>query len=264
MVQNISHVVYHRPTMSQDGCDLKRMPFKSFILSLVVVLAFLNSAYGQQTNIHVSMPPSLIDPAQIHVSYIRMHGERIDLNGIDINTTILRETISNTVTKSITLGAALLYGEMNIDTAKRDLSGVVVHGSYNRVLKKPSSELILFMGIPFSYGDFTIENEKDVTVYNFMAGLQGGARLGHKMGDFMTSPWVMVNLMGGYGERYNGGVYYENLNSESIPIFAVISFGLEILYLPDNLTLSGIYQRTFESGDNKPIDTAVIQLGFSF
>lgn len=239
-----------------DGCDLKRMPFKFLILSLIVVLAFLNSAYGQQTNIHVSMPQH-IGPDQISASYIRMHGERIDLNGIDINT----------ATESYTIGAALLLGEMDIDAPKGDLSAIVIHGSFNQAMKKPSSSLILFMGIPFSLGHFTVEsneNNEDVTFYNLMAGLQGGARLGLKVGDSVASPWVMVNLMGGYGERYDGGVYYENLHSEGIPIFAVISTGLEILYLPLNLTLSGIYQRTFESGDNKPIDTAIIQLGLSF
>jgi hypothetical protein len=240
-----------------------------------VGFAFINFAYGQQTNIHVSMPP-LIDPdmryaKQISAGYIKMHGERIDFNGIDINTSF-RKAISHNRAYNSTLGAALLGsylgGEMDIDTSKGDASGVVLHGSYNieyLVVKKPSSSLVLFIGMPLSFGNFIIENEKeDVTMYNLMAGLQGGAQAGFKAGDFMGSPFVMVSLMGGYTERYDGGVYFENLNSGSIPIFAVISSGLEIIYLPFNLKLSGIYQRTFESGDNKPIDTSTIQLGFSY
>jgi hypothetical protein len=241
---------------------------------MLLVISSICSAHGQQTNIHVSIPP-LIDPdmrhaGQISASYIRMHGERIDLNGIDINA-LFRRAISNTTSSNFTIGAALLGslldGDMDIDTVKRDLSGVVVHGSYDReyiVMKKTSSSLILFWGIPLSLGNFIIENEEDVTLYNLMAGLQGGARLGLEMGDFRCSPLVMVNLMGGYRERYDGGVYLENLNSGGIPLFAVISSGLEILYRPLNLTLSGIYQRTFESGDNKPIDTTIIHLGLSF
>jgi hypothetical protein len=249
--------------------------FLKSILSIALVVSFISSARGQQTNIHVSMPP-LIDPdmryaQQISASYIRMHGERIDLNGIDINT-LFRKAISHNRAYNSTLGAALLGsylgGEMDIDTSKRDVSGVVLHGSYNLeylVVKKPSSSLVLFMGMPLSFGNFIIETEKeDVTMYNLMAGLQGGAQVGFKIGDFIGSPFVMVNLMGGYRERYDGGVYFENLNSGSIPIFAVISSGLEIIYLPFNLKLSGMYQRTFESGDNKPIDTSTIQLGISF
>lgn len=207
---------------------------------------------------------------QISASYIRMHGERIDSNGIDINT-IYRRAINDTRASDFTLGAALLgsilNGEMDIDTFKRDVSGVVLHGSYNReylVMAKPSSSLTLFVGIPLSFGDFIIEDKEDVTVFNFMVGFQGGARLGLDMGDFTGSPLVMVNLMGGYIERYDGGVYLENLSSGGIPIFAVVSSGLEILYRPLNLTLSGIFQRTFESGDNMPIDTAMILLGLSF
>jgi hypothetical protein len=244
------------------------------MLSIALAVSFISSARGQQTNIHVSMPP-LIDPDmryanQISASYIRMHGKRIDLNGIDINT-LFRKAISHNRAFNFTLGAALLGsylgGEMEIDTFKRDASGVVLHGSYNLeylVVKKPSSSLTLFIGIPLSFGNFIIENEmEDATMYNLIAGLQGGAQVGFKTGDFMVSPFVMINFMGGYRERYDGGVFFANLHSGSIPIFAVISSGLEIIYLPFNMKLSGIYQRTFESGDNKSVDTSLIQLGFS-
>ena len=249
--------------------------FLRSIFSFVLVILSVSFAHGQQTNIHVSMPPLIYpdirhDYWQVSASLIRMSGERIDSNGIDINYTFRGEVSPNVATDA-TIGFALLGaglgGEMEIDTFKRHMSAIVMHASFNfqyLVMKKPSSSLTLFVGMPFSYGDFIIENQKeDVQMYNLMAGLQGGARLGLKIGDFKSFPWVMVNLMGGYIERYDGGVYSENLNSGSIPIFAVLSYGLEILYLPLNLTLGGIYQRTFESGDNKAIETAIIQLSFN-
>jgi hypothetical protein len=195
------------------------------------------------------MPPLIaIDPSytkQISASYIKMHGERISSNGIDITATY-RRAISDTKASDLTLGAALLGsildGEMDIDSLKRDVSGVVIHVDFDSeylVMKKHASSLILFVGIPISFGNFIIEDEEDVTVFNIMTGLRGGARLGLEMGDFTASPVAMVSIVGGYTERYTGGVYLENLNSGGIPIFAV-------------------------SGDNNPIDTAMIQLGFSF
>ena len=80
----------------------------------------------------------------------------------------------------------------------------------------------------------------------------------------MSSPFVMVNLLGGIMERYDGGEFYENLDSGGIPSFASITYGLKINYIPYNITLSGIIQKTFESGDNKPINTTIIQLSWSF
>lgn len=222
------------------------------------------------------MPPPLIDhdmgdAREISASYIWMHGKKVDLNGIDINASISEATSDNRAF-NFTLGAALLGsylgGEIDIDNSKRDASGLLLHGSLNfeyLVVERSSSSLALFMGVPFSFGNFIIENPvEDVTLYNLMAGLQGGARLGFKRADFAASPFVMVNLMGGYRERYDGGVYLENLDPGGIPIFAVISSGLDITYLPVNLKLSGIYQRTFASGENEPMDTTMIQLGVSF
>ena len=146
-----------------------------------------------------------------------MSGEMLDLNGIDVNV-IVRKAISNTTASDFTLGIALLYGEMNIDTFEEPVRGVVVHGSYNReyqAMKKPVSSLTLFWGLPLSYGNFVIDNGEVVTMYTVMTGLQGGAQLGLKTGDFMSSPFVMVHLLGGYMEHYNGDdgdVYYKNRN----------------------------------------------------
>ncbi len=97
-----------------------------------------------------------------------------------------------------------------------------------------------------------------------MTGLQGGAQLGLRTGYFISSPFVMVQLLGGFMERYDDDIYYENLDSGSIPLFTSLSYGLIIHYIPYNITLSGIIQKTFESGDNMPINTSIIQLSWSF
>lgn len=231
------------------------MYISSRFLSLILTLVFLNFAYGydQQTNIHISMPvsmPPFIDPDQISASHIRMHGERIDLNGIDINF----------AGENFTIGTTLLSGEIEIDSLNQDFNGTLIHASINQV-KNLSSRHMLFWGPSFSFGHFSFEN---TTLYNIMLGLQGGARLILQAGNFVASPWVMGNLMGGYGEGYVGGEFYDNRDPEGIPIFSELSSGLEILYFPLNLILSGIYQRTFESGDNEQIDTAIIQFGFRY
>ena len=249
------------------------------LLVVILILSAFNSAYSQQSNIHISLPPIIdreyceykagLENKEFSVSYISMSGEMLDLNGVDVNV-IYRKAISNTTASDFTLGAALLYGDMNIDTFEGPLRGTVVHCSYNREyqpMKNPVSSLTLFWGLPLSFGNFVIENGEVVTMYTLMTGLQGGAQLGLKTGAFLSSPFVMVHLLGGYMEHYNsddGDVYYKNRNSESIPLFTSTSYGLIIHYIPYNITVSGIIQKTFESGDNKPINTTIIQLSWSF
>jgi hypothetical protein len=243
------------------------------LLVIILILSAFNSAYSQQSNIHISLPP-IIDREyeaghenkEVSASYISMSGEMLDLNGIDVNV-IFRKAISNTTASDFTLGLALLYGDMDIDTFERPASVYIAHGSYNReyqVMKRPASSLTLFWGLPLSLGDFVIENGEVVKMRTLVTGIQGGAQLGLKTGGFMSSPFVMVNLLCGIMERYDGGVYYENLDSEGIPSFASITYGLKISYIPYNISLSGIIQKTFESGDNKPINTTIIQLSWSF
>ena len=101
-------------------------------------------------------------------------------------------------------------------------------------------------------------------IHTLVTGLQGGAQLGFQTGDFNSSPFVMVHLLGGCLERYDGGVYYVNLSTKGISSFASTTYGLKINHIPYNITLSGIIQKTFESGDNKQINTTIVQVGWSF
>ncbi len=129
------------------------------LLVLILILSAFNSAYSQQSNIHISLPP-IIDREyeaghenkEVSASYINMSGEMVDLNFIDFYV-IFRTAISNTTASDLTFGIAFLYGDMNIDTFERPLSGFIAHGSYNReyqVRKRPASSLTLFWGLPLS------------------------------------------------------------------------------------------------------------------
>ena len=180
---------------------------------------------------------------------------------------IFRKDISNTKASDFTIGVALLFGDMDIDTFERSTNSYIAHGSYNReyqVMKRPASSLTLFWGIPISLGDFVIENGEVEKIHTLVIGLQVGAQFGFKTGNFIGSPFVMAQFLGGCLEHYDGGVYYENLSTKGIPSFASTTYGLKIYYIPYNITFSGIIQKAFESGDNKPINTTILQLGWNF
>lgn len=246
---------------------------RCLLLVVILSLSTLNTAYSQPLNIHVSLPP-IIDGEyeaghennEISASYISMSGEMLALDGIDVNV-VFRKAISNTSASDFTIGIALLFGDMDVDTFERSTNSYIAHGSYNReyqVMKRPASSLTLFWGIPLSLGDFLIENGEGVKIHTLVIGLQGGAQFGFKIGNFISSPFVMAQFFGGCMERYDGGVYYENLSTKGVPSFASTTYGLKINYIPYNITLRGMAQKTFESGDNKPINTTIIQVGWNF
>jgi hypothetical protein len=203
---------------------------------------------------------------EISAGYISLRGEMLVLTGIDVNA-VFRKANSNTTASDFTIGVALLFGDMDIDTFERSASAYLAHGSYNReyqVMKRPASCLTLFWGIPLSLGDFVIENGEVVKIHTLVVGLQVGAQFGFKIGNFVSSPFVMAQLFGGCMEHYDGGVYYENLSTKGIPSFVSTTYGLKTKYIPYNITFSGIIQKTFESGDNKPFNMTILQLGWNF
>lgn len=199
-----------------------------------------------------------------------MTSDEFKFNGLDVNY-VYRKSISDAKASNFTVGSTLLGGllggEMYIDNIKDDAGGIIIHGSYNleyQVRKTSATSLILFWGLPVSGGNFYYEFGEGVEMYNLIAGLQGGAQLGIKAGDFKIAPLGRVQLLVGYVERYRGGVYYENLRTGGIPPFVTISYGLEIFYPPFDLALSIIEQKTLESWENVWIDTTMIQLGLLF
>jgi len=201
----------------------------------------------------------------LSAGYIRLDGDGSEANGIDLNF-ISEGKVSDSIAGYVTLGAALLIGETDAATSKYDFSSSVYRLAFNleyTTIKSPSSSLSFFAGIPFSYANSTVEAKEDVTMYNFLAGLQGGARVRKKAGDYVVSPWIMGDMMGGYGEKYEGDVAYSNLDSGGVPIFYELSTGLQIRYRPLDLTFSGMYQKTFGSGEDGPMQSWSILVGFS-
>lgn len=251
---------------------IKRILPARFWLSLAGLFVLSSVLHAQQTNVQVLVPP-LLDASRpnardISGGYVAMHGENVDINGIDLNTLFGGRTSSSTYS-SFTAGAALLgtvgEGEMSLGAVKKDFSGVTLHMSGTKYYfegERSSPRWVLFGGIPVSVGSFGIgkdKNKDEVTVYNFIAGIQGGAALNVKTGGLVTTPYAMISLLGGYREKYKGGTYWDNLDSGGIGPFAVLTLGADLAYLPKQFKLSAIYQRTFKSDNNAAMDSLMFQ-----
>lgn len=266
---------------------MKRIIVKVIVLSLVIGLASISSVYAQQANFQVS-PPPIASPEfeagqkeqKISGTYVGMSGEGIDFTGLGVNY-ISRNAGSDTTAIDFSVGFFTLGGSMGFGGFDGDMYMIMfpmsVNGEY-QAMKTPTSSLILFGGPTLSFSFSSLYYEYEYTYYNpwsgttttytdsdtlltttIMYGVQGGAQLGATMGSFKFSPFAMMQSLQGSSTTSNG-----TSTSADIPAFTTISYGLDILYVPWDITLSSILQKASESEDNEAIDTTIIQLSWKF
>lgn len=243
-----------------------------FAILSVCILVPADKLCAQQTNLQVFSPTSVnfsrSKTRDISFGYLSMRGKNVDADGLDI-AAVFGERTSSSTYRSVGFGAALVgapgSGDLYLGSAKKDMVGMVLHVNGDKRYFGSSGENRVWSfltSIPFSAGNFTIGNSRkeEITVYSFITGVQGGADLNIKTGNFVTTPSLVLSVLGGYREIYKGGVYWDNLNSGGISPFVVMTLGVNLAYLPKAAKLSGIYQRTFSSGSNKAINSLVIRL----
>jgi len=260
---------------------MKRIIVKVIVLSLVIGLASISSVYAQQSNFQVS-PPPIASPEfeagqtelKLSGTYVGMSGEGMDFTGLGVNF-ISRNAISDTTAFDFSVGFFTLGGSMEFGDFDGDMFMIMfpmsVNGEY-QAMKTPTLSLILFGGPTLSFGFNSLYYEYEVTTWGttytdsellvtttIMYGVQGGAQLGATMGSFKFSPFAMMQSLQGSSTTSNG-----TSTSADIPAFTLISYGLDIVYVPWDITLSSILQKASESEDNEAIDTTIIQLSWNF
>lgn len=257
---------------------MTRISLPSLICALAAGLFCLLQApaAAQQNNLHLLPPPSVDFSREktrdISAGYASVGGSRINAGCLDVSVTYGARNSSATY-NSASFGTALIGGvgpeRIYLDQARKDINGVTIHASGSRHYLFGRGEYprwALLTSIPFSFGSFTIgnNNKEETAVYNFLTGLQGGAALNYKAGDYMLTPSVMAGLLGGYREKYRGGVYLKNLRSGAVKPFLVLTLGAEVNFLPRQLKAAAAWQRAFSSGEDRAADSFMLQVAFGW
>lgn len=260
--------------------------FKVAAFSLGLMI-FSGSVHAAQSNFQIS-PPPIASPEfsagkeekKVTATYVGITGTGLNLNGAGGNL-IVRDTWSEMTAKGVSVGAFYMSGTMNIGTDKGDLSILNMPFSINielQPVKNDNASLILFGGAGMSLGFSSLEYKytllgktytNTTTTNTFLYGLQGGAQVGIKAGDFTISPFGMVQSQQGTASSSSsssaGG---SSSTSVEIPAFTSTSYGLDILYRPWNLTLSSMLQEAAKSGSgssgSEGFKTTVISLSWNF
>lgn len=257
---------------------MTRTSFASIICALAAGCAcfFTAPAAAQQNNLHVLPPPSVDfyrgNTRDISAGYASVGGDRINAGCLDVSVTFGSRASSSTY-RSASFGTALIGGlgpeRIYFDQVKKDINGVTIHASGSKHYFFGGEDYprwALLASIPFSFGSFTIgnNNKEETAVYNFLTGLQGGAALNYKAGGYVFTPSVMAGLLGGYMEKYKGGVYLANLRSGIVKPFLTLTLGAELNYLPRQFKAAAAWQRSFSSGEDRAADSLMLRVSFGW
>lgn len=254
----------------------------AFSLGLMI---FSGSVYAAQSNFQIS-PPPIASPEfsagkvdrKVTATYVGITGTGLNLNGAGGNW-ITRAPLSEMTAVGVSIGAFYMSGTMNIGTDKGNMSILTVPWSLNlefQPVKNENAALILFGGAGMSMGLSSLEYKYTLLGKNYtntttttttLYGLQGGAQVGVKAGDFTISPFGMVQSQQGLASSSSstsgGG---SSSSSVDIPAFTSTSYGLDILYRPWNLTLSSMLQEAAKSGSggSEGFKTTIVSMSWNF
>lgn len=117
----------------------------------------------------------------------------------------------------------------------------------------------------------TVTDTYTTTSTTLLYGIQGGVQGALNNGNFTFAPFAMFQSQQGTGSASttstSSSIYTTTASTSStidIPSFTSISYGLDILYRPWNMTLSSMLQEASKSGSNEGFKTTVISLNWTF
>jgi hypothetical protein len=131
--------------------------------------------------------------------------------------------------------------------------------------------LLLFGGLTYSFvwtGIWYTDSggtDYEIQAYANQFGPQLGAQLSFKAESIAVAPFFLWQRLSGSASAdfYQDGSLVSS-GSASLPATTMVFYGLDIVFVPVNLTLSTVLQQIMASGENKGIRTIIISLSYDF
>jgi hypothetical protein len=211
---------------------------------------------------------------KIAATYLGISESGLHLDGLGGNY-IVRQANSDTIALDFSAGIFLMGGTM--DTGASDGRGIVyaanvpmsVNYEYQAIQNELAS-LIFFVGptinlgiSSFKYnfknavvtgyvppGTGTVQDTMSTTSTSLLYGVQGGLQTGIHTGSLTFTPFAMLQFLRGSSSTSFSSTNNSGSNSIDIPEFTSMSYGLDVLYHPWQMTLSGMLQEVAKSGNN--------------
>lgn len=207
------------------------------------------------------------------LTYATIKGDAFDFKGYGING-VSRQAMSNEFAMDVSVGMFILDGSIDLaGLGSMDMTMMSIPFSVNgeyQAIKTPAASLIFFAGPTMSISTGSIDSSytilgttysDTITTTTTLFGVQGGGQVSGRLGDFKVSPFAMIQSQSGSSTSESS---YGSSTTTDIPSYTTTSFGVDVLYVPWNMTLSSVLQQAAKSGDNEEVKTNIFQMSFNF
>lgn len=254
-----------------------------FIIVIIIFLCDLPVSHAQQTSFQVSSPPvpwyefskgqkdvklsgtflyltGEIDSAQAGGD-VNVYGGGLnsfyryalrDKFAFDIGGAVLGAggNIGNNASMNMTMLS--LPFDLEFQPVKTNRFAIILFGGFNFTW--------MYLGVDYNYGSDSYAFD----IWSSMRGPQGGIQVAVKYPDFVFTPFFMITSLSGDADIDITANGKKISTSSGIPSTTAYYYGIDIIYLPGDITLSSILQQAMSNGDNQGYKTYVFSISYHF
>lgn len=256
-------------------------------ISFVVLFVFVNKGFAIQTSYQISPPPI--------PWYEFQKGQKdlkISATGMNITGSIDRPAEAPEAGGDIDVwggsgggfyryafldkfaidaGGTFLYAGGDVgDATTMDMWMIYIpFGLEFMAMRTDKVSIIIFGGMNFSWMNIgmdidTSAVEGSLDLFTSTRGPQVGIQAALKFTDFVFTPFLMATRLSGSADvDYKGGGESGSISS-GIPASTSVLYGIDIIYVPFDLSLSFIVQQGLSNGDNNGLKTHIFTLSYHF
>ena len=172
---------------------------------------------------------------------------------IDIGGTVIGAGGDVGSAATMRMGMITIPVDLEFQPIRTDNIALILFGGFNLSW--------LFLGIDIDTGGYSAE----VDLSTAMRGPQGGAQIAFKFPEWVISPFIMFSKLSGdvdFDIKDNTGT--DISGSWSVTAATAMFYGIDIVYIPLDLTLSSIIQQVSSSGNNQGYRTYVLTVSYRF
>ncbi len=254
-----------------------------FLITAYTLPYSLPCAYAQQTSFQVTVPPIPWFEFSKGEKDLKVNGTFINLTGeiesaeaggdVDVYggglSGFYRYAFKDKF--ALDIGGLVMGASGDVgDAATMDMALLSVPFDIEiQPVRTDSYSLIIFAGFNFTWLSLGVDYDDGTDVYGIdimssMRGPQGGIQMAFKLPSVVFTPFFMITSLSGDAEidlNANG----ETMSiSSGIPSSRAHYYGIDIIYLPWDITLSSILQQAMSSGDNQGYKTYVFTISYHF
>ena len=172
---------------------------------------------------------------------------------IDIGGTIVYAAGDVGEYANMTLGVYSFPVDLEIQPIKTDKIAVILFGGFN----------FTWMSVGIDYDDGTDRGKLDMSAT--IRGPQFGAQVAFKFPEFVLTPFFMITRLSGNADLdVSDDTGPPASISINIPASTAYFYGVDLVYLPWNITLSSLIQQISSSGQNNGLRTYVLTVSYRF